>query len=138
MMQGEFPHSLSVAEEAARNLASVDPSPFTPDAFRALIEIVNGLIGDLIDESLKTSRRHKSEIVSRSYVYHASEYLISSQPRRLFRHMGTIGGILLGGSLSNILAMAQTGHDFPLLGTLISIGIGLVGTFLVAVHVVKD
>jgi len=52
--------------------------------------------------------------------------------------MGTVGGIILGGSLSNILAMAQTGHDFPVLGTLISIGTGLVGTFLVAVHVVKD
>ena len=45
---------------------------------------------------------------------------------------------LLGGSLSNILAMAQTGSSFPVLGTLVSVAVGLVGTFLVAVHIAKD
>jgi hypothetical protein len=137
-MQNDSPQSLLVLEQAKKSLSTIDPSPFTPGAFQALTEIINDFIGDLVDESLRIAKRHKSEVVSRNYVHHASEYLISNQPRRIFRHMGTVGGILLGGSLSNILAMAQTGNSFPLLGTLVSIGVGLVGTALVAVHVVKD
>lgn len=137
-MAGETSPAVLALQQAAKNLQALDPSPFTPSAFRALIEIVDDFIADLVDEALKVAKRHKSEVVSLSYVQHAGEYLIASKARRLFRHMGTLGGILLGGSLSNILAMAQTGSSFPVLGTLVSVAVGLVGTFLVAVHIAKD
>jgi hypothetical protein len=83
-MQDGVDHVLPVTEQARRNLANLDPSPFTTGAFQVLT------------------------------------------------------GIFLGGSLSNILAMAQAGNTFPVLGTLVSLGVGLIGTFLVAVHIVKD
>jgi hypothetical protein len=130
--------SIGVLERAAQSLSRLEQSPFTPGAFQALTEVINSFISDLVEESLKLARRHRSEVVSRNYVYTVSDFLIAARPRRLFRHMGTVGGILLGGSLSNILSMAQTGASFPLLGTLVSVAVGLVGTFLVAMHIAKD
>lgn len=128
----------ALVRKAEMNLSDLEPSPLTAGAFEALKDIVNDFISDLVDESLKVAKRHRSEVVSRSYVEHAGEYLIASRSRRLFRHMGTVGGILVGGALSNILAMAQAGATLPLTGTLISVGVGLVGTFLVAAQIVRD
>lgn len=128
----------AVREQVRTELASTDPSPFSPTAFKELRNTINEFIGDLIDESLKISRRHQSEVISANYVRQASEHLIASRSRRIFRHLGTVGGIMLGGAISNILSMAQTGTSFPMLGTLVSVGVGLVGSFLVAIHVAKD
>jgi hypothetical protein len=138
-MPREIPSAVASLQQAARDLQGTDPSPFTPNAYQRLTEIVNDFIKDLVGESLRIAKRHKSEVVSINYVQHAGEYLIASRARRLYRHMGTLGGVLLGGSLSNILAMVQAGgNSLPLLGTLVSIGICLIGTFLVAIHFAKD
>ena len=129
---------LRLPEQAVQEVSRTDPSPLTPQAFQVLTSLIDMFIADIVDESLKIARRHRSEVVSSSHVYAANDYLIAGKPRRLFRHMGTVGGILLGGSLSNILAMAQVGSSFPVLGTLVSVAVGLVGTFLVAMHIAKD
>lgn len=123
---------------AENTLAGIPPSPFTTAAFDALKEAIGEFINDMVDESIKLAKRHKSEVVSVNYVQHASEYLIASRSRRVFRHIGTLGGIFLGGALSNILAMAQSGSSFPVLGTLVTIAVGLIGTFLVAIHIARD
>ena len=115
--------------QATAALASVDPFPFTTNAFARLQTVIRGFITDLIDESWRIAKRHKSEVVSEGYVDAASTYLIASRTRRLFRHMGTLGGILLGGSLSNILSMLQAAKPFPVAATLASLGIGILGTF---------
>lgn len=124
--------------QARATLRESPTSPFTPNAFRAFLDAVDEFITDLMDESHRIAKRHKSEVISERYVQAASSYLIASRARRLFRHMGTVGGILLGGALSNILAMAQAGTAFPVLGTIVSIGVGIIGTFLVALHIAKD
>jgi hypothetical protein len=127
-----------IAANARGRLTSIDPAPFTPSAFVLLQDTIDEFIADLLDESFRIAKRHKSEVVSVNYVQAAGTYLVASRARRMFRHMGTVGGILLGGSLSNILAMAQTGTAFPVVGTLVSVGVGLLGSFLVAVHIAKD
>lgn len=127
-----------IGTDVRNRLATIDPAPFTPSAFRLLQDSIDEFIVDLLDESFRIAKRHKSEVVSANYVEAAGTYLVASRARRVFRHMGTVGGILLGGSLSNILAMAQTGSAFPVVGTLVSVGVGLLGSFLVAVHIAKD
>lgn len=138
MSEGPKDLVTDVVSTARQSLSAMDSAPFTPSAFALLQDTVDEFIGDLMDEALRIAKRHKSEVVSANYVQAASSYLVTSRARRLFRHMGTIGGILLGGALSNILAMAQAGSTFPVIGTLVSIGVGLVGSFLVAIHIAKD
>jgi hypothetical protein len=127
-----------IVRRAQERLSTADPTPFTPSAFALLKDTIDEFISDLMEESFRIAKRHKSEVVSANYVQAAGTYLVVSRQRRIFRHMGTVGGILLGGSLSNILAMAQSGVSFPLIGTLVSVAMGFIGSSLVAVHIAKD
>lgn len=122
----------------ATDMAQVAPAPFTENALAQLRATVNEFIADLINESFRIAKRHRSEVVSVRYVESAATYLVASRARRIFRHFGTIGGILVGGSLSNILAMAQNSQALPVVGSLVSVAVGIVGTFLVAIHIAKD
>ena len=128
---------VDIVNEAEAALEDIDTSPFSQYAFSILKSKISQYLSELIDESLKVSKRHQADTVSAAHVERASEYLVSSTTRRFFRHLGTVGGILLGGSLSNILAMTVAGK-YSALGNLVSIGLGIVGAFLIALHIAKD
>jgi hypothetical protein len=127
----------SILKDAEARLASIEPTPFSPKAFTALERQINRYIVDLVDESLKTARLRRSDTVSESHVERASEYLVSGAGRTLFRHLGTIGGVLLGASLSNLLAMASAG-TYTKFGVLFTTGFGVIGAFLIAIHIARD
>jgi len=97
-----------IIETAEQELRNADQTPFTPRAFDNLRDKISEYSVLLITEAVKVAKRHKSETVSSTHVEHASEYLISSTGRKLFRHMGTLGGTLLGVAGSNFLSMYST------------------------------
>lgn len=127
----------AIIKHAETEIDNISPSPFSPPAFATLKFKVAEYISDLVNESIKVSQRHQSDTVSSAHVERASEYLVSSTSRRLFRHVGTVGGILLGASLSNLLTMTIAGQ-YTAFGTLVSSGLGIVGAFLVALFMAKD
>lgn len=128
-------HAVTMAAE--RSLNAVDGSPFSPPAFGALKTKISQYVIELVDESIKVSKRHRADTVSAAHVERAAEYLVSSTSRRLYRHLGTVGGILLGAALSNILAMTLT-SQYTGMGTMLSAALGIVGAFMIALHVAKD
>jgi hypothetical protein len=125
---------IKIAEE---ELSHTDPSPFSPSAFDRVKQKISEYTVELITESVKVARRHDSDSVSPSYVDRASEYLVSHSGNKTYRHLGTIGGILLGAVGSNVLSMITT-HQFTLGGIIVTVILTLVGSFLVAVNMVKD
>lgn len=133
----EAEKSLSNPKSTLLGGRELDIAPFTDDAFKMLLKVIDELIGDIVDEAGRSARRSRSEVISKGHLEGAVAYLVLSRSRRLARHIGTIGGILLGGSLSNILSMAQA-NAFPPLGTFSSLLVGLVGMSLVAFHVARD
>lgn len=94
-------------------------------------------ITELVNESVKVSKRHRADTVSAAHVERASEYLVTSTSRRIYRHLGTLGGILLGAALSNILAMTLAGQ-YTGGGTIVSASLGIVGAFMIALHIAKE
>lgn len=76
-----------------RELQNSDHTPFSSNAFNRLKEKISEYTTQLITESVKVARRHQSESVSTSDVERASQYLVSSTSRKVYRHMGTLGGI---------------------------------------------
>lgn len=118
-------------------LGNIDVQPFSPPAFAVLKGKISEYLRDLLAESIKVSKRHNADTVSAAHVERAAEYLVSSTSRRLFRHVGTVGGILFGAALSNLLAMTLAGQ-FTSSGTLLSASLGFVGAFMVALHIAKD
>ena len=124
-------------KEAETNLKGIDPSPFSPPAFSALKSKIGQHLTDLINESIKVSKRYRADTVSAAHVERASEYLVTSTSRKFYRHLGTVGGILLGAALSNILAMTLAGQ-YTGGGTILSAALGICGAFMIALHIAKD
>ena len=127
----------AVVEQAETALKGIDPSPFSAPAFDTVKAKIAQHVNELVNESVKVSKRHRADTVSAAHVERASEYLVSSASRRIYRHLGTVGGILLGAALSNILAMTLAGQ-YTGGGTILSATLGIVGAFLIALHIAKD
>jgi hypothetical protein len=131
-------HTLDgVSQEAETRLRGIDPAPFSTAAFEALTARISQYMKELVNESIKVSKRHRADTVSAAHVERASEYLVSSAGRRFFRHVGTLGGILLGASLSNLMAMSVQAQ-YTGMGTMLSAGLGIVGAFMIALHIARD
>ena len=130
-------HTREVVGQAEAHLEGVDASPFSPHAFGTLRSKISEFVFELVNESIKVSKRHRADTVSAAHVERAAEYLVSSTSRRFYRHLGTVGGILLGAALSNILAMTLAGQ-YTGSGTILSVVLGVVGAFAIALHIAKE
>lgn len=126
-----------IIRQADTQLQDIDASPFSPSAFSVLKGKISEYIVQLVSESLKVSKRHQADSISAAHVERASEYLISSTTRRFLRHLGTVGGVLLGASLSNILVMTAA-EQYSTSNILVSAGLGIAGAFMIALHIAKD
>lgn len=127
----------AVIQNVETQLQISDPSPFSYSAFDMLKAKIAKYVSDLINESVTISKRHRADTISATHVEDASGHLITSTSRRLYRHLGTIGGIILGAALSNILAMSLTAQykgDRVILFAVL----GIVGAFLIALHIAKE
>lgn len=124
-------------KQAEIALADENPEPFSPKAFDALNRSIRWFIAELVDQSVKVSKRHRSDNVAESHVQTAVQFLIGDAPGRIFRHLGTIGGVLLGAALSNLLSMITT-KIFTVPSVGITVALAVIGTFLVALHIARD
>ena len=118
-------------------LKKASNTPFSGQAFEEFKERLKGYAGDLIAESVKRAKRHQAEGVSSSDVRQASQYLVSNTSHRIYRHAGTLAGLLLGTGLSNSLAIITT-NQYGLSGVILTFVLSLVGTSLITVHIFKD
>ena len=126
-----------VLEDAEAQLTSVDPSPYSTRAFSLLKEKIQEYVAELVSESVKVSRRHRADTVSAAHVQRASDFLITGRGRRFFRHIGTIGGILVGASVSVLTSMI-TSAKYNIESIVASVVFGIIGAFLVALHIARD
>jgi hypothetical protein len=124
-------------DDAEQELSTLAESPFSPAAFETVKEKITQYIADLIFESAKIAKRHSADTVSSSHVEQASNNLVSSSSKKLYRHFGTIGGILLGAGVSNILAMT-TSNQFSTLSVSVTSALSIMGAFLIALYIAKE
>lgn len=127
----------AILEQAEKELTTSDSLPFSPPAYSVLKWKIAEYISDLVIESVKVSKRHRADTVSAAHVEQASAYLVSSTSRRIFRHLGTIGGILLGAAISNLLAMTIA-NQYTATSTIVSAILGIIGAFMIALHMAKE
>ena len=132
--QQDIPEIKQIADNA---INQIDQTTFSPSAFATLKDKIREYIENLVNESVKISRRHQADTVSSAHVQRAAEYLVAITSRRFLRHLGTVGGIILGASLSNILSMV--GNDsFTSLGVLVSVALLIAGASMITLHIGKD
>lgn len=126
-----------ILETAETHLSSVDTGPFSENAFSLLQEKISEYIQELIYESDRVSQRQGVDSISQLHVQRASEYLTSGARRKYMRHLGAIGGVLLGAALSNIITMVSNDSSTST-GILLAFGFAALGSSLVAFHMAGD
>lgn len=126
-----------IIQEAEHQLANVDSAPFSAQAFHLLKVKISSYVRSLISESGRISRRRRADIISAAHVEEASDYLVTSSSHRWFRHVGTVGGILLGAALSNFLSMT-TASQYSGIGVTVSALLAIIGAFGVALHIGRE
>lgn len=120
--------------EASQTLNTFESSPFSDKAYDSLKDKVATYIGHIITESIRISKRHKADLVSQSHIEAASDNLISKKRSKLNYLAGTLGGIFLGATVSNIFGMLVLNQTFNSTGIVITILIGIIGSFLIAIN----
>jgi|SRR5437660_11293836 len=127
----------SVARRTEAALANVNPKPFSHQGFAALERTITWFTSELVEESVKISKRQRSDTVAQSHVETAANYLVADASRKFFRHLGTLGGIFLGTGLSNLLSIVTT-KALTVGSVILTVILGVVGAFLIALHIAKD
>lgn len=111
--------------------------PFSDEARETLKIYHEKFITRLIAESRKIASRSEVHIISPIHVERANSNLYNNGSASISRYLGTIGGILLGASLSNILAMVSD-ERYTTASILLSVSMAIFGTFFIARHSIND
>jgi len=114
-----------------------DRPPFSAHAYEVLRTTIVEYVSDLVAESARIAGRSRADDISAAHIERAAEHLANTTRGRFYRHVGTIGGIMFGGALSNLLSMTLE-NRYGAAGILITTGFAIVGTALVAAHIVND
>lgn len=122
-------------EFTTQNIAN---EPFSKKAFNKFKEKIGIYISALYIESLKTAKRHKTDNISESHVETASSYLIKNSDSKISKLSGIVGGAFLGATVSNIIAMTALGQTFSTVGLVTTIILGILGSFLIGINLMKD
>lgn len=108
------------------------------DKAMAAAGLVEGADFDLDFHAVMHWDRARFEIVSVQHVRTAAQHLNSGHTaNRWTKHLGTLGGIFLGAAVGNILALLSV-NQITLANALLTLGFGILGAFLVALHIGKD
>ena len=126
-----------IALRAEEYLEGVDPSPFSRPAFSVLKGRISQYVKDLVGESLKIRDLDRADSVSVKHVELASVHMTLQAGRKIYKHCGTVGGIFLGASLSNLLSMMSS-SQYSSGSILITVFLGIAGASLITLNIAKD
>jgi hypothetical protein len=111
--------------------AAQDRELFSVRAAAALNDRGEEFVRLLVEESVKTARRHGAEQVSAGDVQRAGLYLAAALGRTAWRRVETLGGLLAGAGLSQFVSMTANNQYTPI-GVWWSFGLTVVGGALIA------
>lgn len=127
-----------ILKDVDYTIQNVGQRQFTKEAFKQFKESVGVYISSLFVESQKTAKRHKADNISASHVESATKYLVKNSESKISRLWGILGGTLLGAAVSNLLSMTVLGQQFNTTGLVTTIILGIVGSFLVGINIMKE
>ena len=113
-------------------LRRVSQEKFSAFAQVALEKCVLKFLNILITLSIAQAKRQKGDLVSSTNVEFANRGLLAIGPGHFSKLLGTLGGILLGPVLPNILEIIGSG-DVSAVKHMISTLLGIIGAFMIAI-----
>lgn len=110
-----------------------DEKIFTNEAFDLVKKKISEYINDLLGESRRNSQRQKDEAIMVSHVEKASNYLTSKKRGVGNQLLGTLGGVFLGATMSNLLSLLLNGGNIGVTALITIVVFAIVGSFMVAI-----
>lgn len=116
---------------------ALNTPPFSEAAQIELQTKVGDYIKDLISESIRVSKQYNADSISQEDIKRAAAVIVNRPGDKLHKHLGTIGGLLLGTGLSTFATMISE-NSFTLLGVIFTVITSIPGAFLIAFHMAKE
>jgi histone H3/H4 len=123
--------------KAEELLKDVNPVPFSAAAFSVIKGKVSEYLKEVTTESAAIAKRSQSDVISVRDVEAACDLLTISPRKRLYKHVGTFAGLSLGFCGSTVGSMVVA-SSYPVWAVFVAIGSGLLGAFLLGVHINND
>jgi hypothetical protein len=127
-----------IVNTSNNEIESLENSPFTKKGFSEYRNNISEYIEDLFQESLKISKRNRTELISASHVKTASFYLIKKSKSRTRNLYNSIGGLLLGVTISNLVSIVALNLQYNKLGLVVIVFLGIIGSFLLSLGTIKN
>lgn len=129
--------TLEVVRRAEKELDSIPTMPFTSSAFKLLTGKISQYISNLVIESIRTSKRNRTDNISATHVEEASANISYRNRRNFSRHLGIISGILIGLAFSKMLIIINQG-SVSTLDYVITAACGIIGAILLGFHMANN
>lgn len=123
---------VKIVESIDNELENISQKPFSSNAFKLLKRHISLYIAELVSESIKNANREKLDGVSATHVEKASNYLVSSTRGKVNKVIASVGGVLLGATLSNVVNMILKGGETSINGIIVTVILGIIGAFMLA------
>lgn len=127
-----------ILSDVDNTITNISHREFTEKAFQKYKESIAIYISSLFVESQKSANRDKADNISTSHVELATKYLVKYSKNKTTRLFGILGGLLLGSTLSNLFSMTVFGQQYNVIGLIMTIIFGIIGSFLIGINIMKE
>lgn len=123
--------------EANQAFSAMPHVPFSESGADMLQAKVDAYRGELVREAGRIAKYHQADVVSAGDIERANENVLAEPRRKIYRHLGTLGGIMLGVAGSNLMNII-TAQSYTMLGLLLTFVLGVLGTLLLGIHFARE
>ena len=127
-----------IIKNSAKKISFDKDSPFSEQGFSKLKEEISAYIVLLVDESFRIARHEKSDKVSHAHVESASAGLVKKKNKEIVNVFISIGGFLIGMSITKTFEILANSEMFTTQSTLIILATGIVGAFLLGLNIFRS
>lgn len=129
-----------IVARSRESLADLDVQPtLTDQGLRRLQRSIEEYIRDVVTFSGRISlRRDNDGVITSADVGQAERFLVGSRGSTLSDQMGTIGGVLLGGGLGNLVNVVATDSSLTAVSVILTLVLCVVGVALMAYQITRS
>jgi len=124
--------------ESLHELENIEISPFSQKGFTQYKNKISDFIYFLYYESQRTAKLNHSNQISSEHVEFSSSKIVKARRAGLNNLLTTVGGILIGATVSNIFSMTSFGVTFSTTGIILTIVAGVIGAFMLGYCISTD
>lgn len=117
--------------DAENNIRKIKNNRISEKGLDTLMSSIEYYISELISESTRISKREKTDVISSDQIKRANYNIVKKKFSIFRKNIGTIGGLLLGASLSNLLSFLFV-DNVSINSIIITVILSIIGSFFIA------